>query len=274
MKTCLLALFTLLLLTVISSAQPPDTMWTRAYGGTSFDEAYAVCAASDGGFVAVGRSRSFSAQFDYYAIRLNSMGDTLWTRTYGGTAYDHAYGVAEAANGGFIIIGSSQSYGAGSYDAYVVRINGSGDTLWTRTYGTTGVDFGYAIVSTTDGGWALAGSITVSGQSLNMMLTRIDDNGDIIWNAVTADPTWMKRLGCSTRRTAVSFWAGARFPRGVHGPICTRFARTVPATLSGHGAQVRTNTKSPLARSNPWMAGRWLPDGNSRSALIILTSSW
>jgi len=94
--------------------------------------------------------------------------------------------------------------------------------LWTRTYGTTGVDFGYAVVSTIDGGWALAGSITVSGQSLNMMLTKIDDDGDIIWERSYGGSNVDEAFGLQYTSDGGFLWAGARFPgeftaRYVHG---------------------------------------------------------
>ncbi len=181
MKTCLLALTAILFLGTMASAQPPDTMWTHAYGGGGQDIAFGVASISDGGFVAVGRSRSFSSDYGIFAVRVDAMGDTLWTRTYGGASFDQAAGVCEVSGNDFLIVGSTASYGAGSYDAYVIRISSAGDTLWTRTYGTPSLDYGYAIVPSADGGFALAGSTTTPGQSLNALLLKADANGNVIW---------------------------------------------------------------------------------------------
>jgi hypothetical protein len=181
MRICVLALFTTLLCAAATLAQPPDTMWTRAYGGTGPDEAFGVCAVSDGGFVAVGRSRSFSSEYNVFAVRVDAMGDTLWMRSYGGAGLDHAAGVCEVAGDGFLIAGYTTSFGAGFYDAYVIRLSNTGDTLWTRTYGTSGADFGYAIVPTADGGFAVAGSSAMSGPSLDAWLLKADANGNVIW---------------------------------------------------------------------------------------------
>lgn len=185
----LLVLLPLLLLTLCAHAQPepPDTLWTHTYGGANVDEALGVCATTDGGYVAVGRSRSFSAQFDVYAVRVNSMGDTLWTRTYGGNATDEANDVSEIPGIGFAIAGTTQSFGAGLSDIYVICIAENGDTLWTRTFGTSGLDFGYAVTTTLDGGIAVAGTTTVPNQSINMSLMKLNSQGDILWSRTYGD---------------------------------------------------------------------------------------
>ena len=113
MRICWLALFTALLGAAAACAQPPATMWTRAYGGTGMDEAFGVCAVSDGGFVAVGRSRSFSPEYNVFAVRVDAMGDTLWQRNYGGASLDHAAGVCEVGGNGFLIAGFAMPFGAG-----------------------------------------------------------------------------------------------------------------------------------------------------------------
>jgi hypothetical protein len=180
MRICWLALFTALLCAAAAFAQPPDTMWTRPYGGSGLDEALGVCTVSDGGFVTVGRTRSYSPQYDIFAVRVDAVGDTLWTRTYGGTGFDQADGVCEVTGSGFLLAGYTTSFGAGSYDVYVICITNAGDTLWTRTYGTSGSDFGYAILPTANSGFALAGSWSV-GQSLDAFLLKADANGNVIW---------------------------------------------------------------------------------------------
>ncbi|MQY71655.1 hypothetical protein GH141_06980, partial [bacterium] len=90
--------------------------------------------------------------------------DTLWTRTYGGTGEDVGHFVQETSDGGYIIAGYTTSFGAGSYDVYLVKTNEDGDTLWTKTYGGTGSDVGYSVQETPDEGYIIAGRTTSFGQ--------------------------------------------------------------------------------------------------------------
>lgn len=181
MKTCLLALTALLFLGAMAAAQPPDTIWTRAYGGTATDEADAICPISTGGFYVAGRSRALSPQWDVWLLRINDLGDTLWTRAIGGAGNDFGTAVCEAEDGGAIVVGSTESFGAGSNDVYLVRTNGQGDTLWTRAYGGTSADFGYGIVRTFDGGYAVCGSKGTAAQSLNMYLLKFSATNQLQW---------------------------------------------------------------------------------------------
>src|SRR6266478_2537796 len=77
-------------------------------------------------------------------------------KTYGGPGSDIGLSVQQTSDGGYVIVGQTQSYGAGSWDVYVVKTNSSGDTLWTKTYGGTNNDVGYSIRQTTDGGYIIA----------------------------------------------------------------------------------------------------------------------
>ena len=124
-----------------------DTLWTRTYGGTHNDEGYSVRQTTDGGYIVAGATASFADTLngDVYLIKTNANGDTLWTRTYGGSVSDTGYFVQQTSDGGYVVAGYTNSFGAGGYDVYVIKTNSSGDTLWTRTYGGTGNDYGYSV---------------------------------------------------------------------------------------------------------------------------------
>jgi hypothetical protein len=109
--------------------------------------------------------------------------DTVWTRTYGGTAADYGYSVTQTpADGGFVLAGTVYSFGAGSYDAYVVKTDQNGDSLWARTYGGSGVDYAYSVEQTLDGGYVLAGYTSSLGSGGNdFYLVKIDEHGKPEW---------------------------------------------------------------------------------------------
>ncbi len=135
-----------------------DTVWTRTFGGTRTDGGYSVAQVTDGGYIITGYTSSFGTDgSDAWLIKTDATGDTMWTRTYGGEDSDWGYSVARTANDGYIIAGCTQSFGAGHTDFWLVRIDAWGDTMWTRTFGGADDDFGYSVLQTTDGGYAICG---------------------------------------------------------------------------------------------------------------------
>ena len=135
-----------------------DTIWTRNYGGMDWDFCRQLVSLPDGGFAVFGQTFSYGAgDGDFYLLRLNSDGDTLWTKTYGGPGLESGESIALASDGGFYLGGYTASFGAGMHDIYVVRTNSDGDTLWTKTFGGPEDDFGYAIAVTPDNGYVVAG---------------------------------------------------------------------------------------------------------------------
>lgn len=159
-----------------------DTMWTRTYGGTGSDFAYSVQQTLDGGYIVAGGTSSFGAgDMDYYLVKTNSIGDTVWTRTYGGTGMDDFCEVQQTTDGGYIIEGCTNSFGAGSVDFYLVKTNPLGDTLWTKTYGRSTQDWGSSVDQTSDGGYILAGYTSFGAGSYDIYLVKTNSVGDTLW---------------------------------------------------------------------------------------------
>lgn len=89
-----------------------NAIWFKTYGGGNDDEAYAVQQTTDGGYIVAGYSRSFSSNNTYkaYLVKTNALGDTLWTRTYGGIKNDYANSVQQTTDGGYILAGFTTSF--------------------------------------------------------------------------------------------------------------------------------------------------------------------
>jgi len=163
-----------------------DTLWTRTYGGSSTDWAESVQQTADGGYIVAGTTRSFGAtEYDFYVVKTNSQSDTLWTRTYGGNGDDQAHSVQQTADSGYIVAGHTNSFGMGTPDypnMYLVKTNGSGDTLWTRTYGGSGHDVSYSVDTTADGGYIVAGRTDSFGAGLwDFYLVKTNSLGEPLW---------------------------------------------------------------------------------------------
>jgi len=161
-----------------------DTIWTRTYGGSDYDGGFSVAQTSDGGYIIAGYTRSFGAgEEDVYLVKTDSLGDTIWTRTYGGSDDDHGYSVAQTSDGGYIVAGYTESFGAGSWDVYLVKTDAVGDTIWTRTYGGSDWDEGYSVAQTSDGGYIVAGVYDYDweAETGDVYLVKTDAVGDTIW---------------------------------------------------------------------------------------------
>ena len=135
-----------------------DTLWTREYGGQFYEEGYAGVERIGEGYLITGNTSTYGAGWrDIYLIKINQNGDTLWTRTYGDSVDDCGYSIQETEDGGYIIAGETDSYGAGRSDIYLVRIDSLGNIVWTKTIGGVLSEVAWAIQKTSDGGYIIAG---------------------------------------------------------------------------------------------------------------------
>ncbi len=159
-----------------------NIIWARSYGGGSFKNHYgrSVQQTTDGGFIIAGETNR-SGNYDIFLVKINANGDTLWTKTYGGSSWDVGYSVQQTADGGFIIAGETTSFGPGDFDVYLIKTNPTGDTLWTKTYGGTGSDMGYSVQQTSDGGYIITGETGSFGVGGDVYLIKTNSNGDALW---------------------------------------------------------------------------------------------
>jgi len=169
---------------VIKTNALGDTTWTRTFGGAT-DNEYGFCVQqnTDGGYIVSGVASSFDdVAGDMYLIKLDSAGDTIWTRTYGGIGYEWGAYVQQTTDGGFIIAGQTPAFGAGGFDAYLVKLDSSGNISWTKTYGNSGLETGSAVQQTTDGGYILSGEIDSYGAGNgDFYLIKTDSTGNVVW---------------------------------------------------------------------------------------------
>ncbi len=183
MNPRLLILSTLLLYFTTASAQP-DSLWSRTFGGDSPDGCFSVQQTSDGGYMLAGFTSSFGAgSDDFWLVKTNTNGDSLWSHTYGGDDDDWCHSAQLTTDGGFVLAGMTDSFGAGNRDFWLVKTNANGDSLWSRTYGGTGDDECRSIQPTADGGYVLAGYTTSFGAgNRDFWLVKTNANGDSLWS--------------------------------------------------------------------------------------------
>jgi hypothetical protein len=161
-----------------------DTLWSRTYGGGNWEQGFSVQQTTDGGYIMVGHTFSFGVGFyDVYLIKTDSLGEPLWSRTYGGSDSDYGRSVQQTTDGGYIVTGYTESFGAGLEDLYLIKTDSLGDTLWSRTYGGSDSDLGFSVQQTTDGGYVVAG-VTYSFGNGEIYLIRTDSTGDTLWTRI------------------------------------------------------------------------------------------
>jgi hypothetical protein len=157
--------------------------WEKSYEG------YDIQGTSDNGFIIAGRneiSKSGHVVYpDLYITKINECGDLLWQKIYGGRYGEEGFSVQQTKDGGYIVVGEKDSYGAGVFDVYLLKTDKNGDTLWTRTYGGEDDDVGNSVLQTSDGGYIIAGwTDSFDARTWDIYLIKIDEKGDTLWTFI------------------------------------------------------------------------------------------
>ena len=157
----------------------PEMKWQKTFGGASSDAGYSIVATKDGGFAALGVTKSFgSGQFDAYLVRGDADGNELWKRTYGTALSEFTYSLSATNDGGFLIGGTTTV--ASGFRAWMVKVTSDGTVEWDKTYGTT-TQVGFSSIQTSDGGYALTGYLSVSNRAMDVFLLKTDTGGNQQW---------------------------------------------------------------------------------------------
>lgn len=178
-----------------------NLIWDNSYGGTDTDELYMIRETADSGFVFTGNTYSADVNFtasnglrDMYLVKTDSLGNLEWADTYGGSGFDYGYDVIEDANGDFVLAGFSNSSNGditgnyGDYDVVNIKTNDQGILTWSKHYGGSGDDRGYALVETLGSNYLVVGrtassdgDVSVDYLDYEAWVVNLDLNGDIIW---------------------------------------------------------------------------------------------
>jgi hypothetical protein len=159
-----------------------NLQWSKRFSSPGQDDGNSVLQTNDGGYIIGATTTGFGAGgADAWVLRTDSAGTLLWSKTFGGITYDWIHDIYAVSTGGFITIGQTNSFGAGNYDMYFIRLDANGDSLWTRAYGDFALDEGQCISETTDGGFmGLGGSIPPGAG--DMFLVKTDAMGNSLCN--------------------------------------------------------------------------------------------
>ncbi|UOY08725.1 hypothetical protein L0P88_09270 [Muricauda sp. SCSIO 64092] len=186
-----------------------NILWEKSFGFSGHDHSYDLVETVDGGFFFSGfldvTSSNGEGSTDkgrltahgvgeFWGTKIDGDGNLQWRKFFGGTNNDRSFGVVNAHDGGYILVGASESDDfdignpKGSYDFWAVKINKNGTFVWESSFGGTGIDQAQDIVATTDGGYVITGNtfsedtqVTKNNGQSDVWLIKIDDNGQLLW---------------------------------------------------------------------------------------------
>ncbi len=151
-----------------------------SFGGYSNETGKSVVQLADSGFIMTGYTSSTGfGGYDVYLVRADKNGNLLWQKTIGGTDWDFGTSIQHTSDGGFIIAGTTYSYGRGNADGYIIKTDASGSISWYKTYGGKKDDEFKSVIQTADGNYALTGYTKSYADSLgDVWVFKVDVNGD------------------------------------------------------------------------------------------------
>ncbi|MCF6192507.1 MAG: T9SS type A sorting domain-containing protein, partial [Candidatus Hydrothermae bacterium] len=172
-------------LSLIKLSSTGQMQWSRGFYyryASGYEETNALISTRDSGYMIVGWTDSYGVVGgkDVLVVKLDSLGHLQWARTVGGTLDDVGEAVVQTDDGGYAVAGWTQSFGAGSTDVYIFKLDSLGNLQWTRTAGGTGNDVGYDIVQTRTGDLVVVGYTTSYGAgNRDMFLVKLDASGNV-----------------------------------------------------------------------------------------------
>lgn len=157
--------------------------WNKTFGNEKFDAGKSLLELNDEGYLLGGFSvSSTEPEEDMLIIKVDKTGKTQWNKTFGGIQREFLYDMISLSDGSFLLVGETNTYGSGSQDIWLVKINNSGDWLWDHTYGLgSGTERGYSIIQASGNSFVIVG-MTSSQDHSDVWIIKIDENGSILWD--------------------------------------------------------------------------------------------
>ena len=156
-----------------------NVVWLKSYGAATYQEdATEIEALSDGGYVVAGRIRA--TKYDSWVAKLDANGDVIWLKTYGELGSDEIIAaIHTTSDGGYVLAGNYMS--STPYDAWVAKLDASGNVSWQKTYGAApSEEIAYDVKQTSDGGYVVAGRTNFCGGN-DAWVAKLDSGGNVTW---------------------------------------------------------------------------------------------
>ena len=160
-----------------------NSEWSKTFGEYNQGQAYSIIQNIDGSFILLGYTNNYPSTPEKYEqillIKMNTVGDTLWTKGFDLHTHNQGYEIIQTSNGEYVIVGYIKTI-SNEKKIYLVKTNSFGDTLWTKTFGHGISCSGYSVKETNDGGFIITGWDTFSNGLYTMVLIKTDGNGNML----------------------------------------------------------------------------------------------
>ncbi|MFZ2125785.1 MAG: hypothetical protein WA087_01555, partial [Candidatus Saccharimonadales bacterium] len=161
-----------------------NVVWNKTWGGPGMDRADSVAQTADGGYIVSGTYAINGG--DSYIAKYDSDGNIVWNKTWGGSEFDEGSSVIQTSDNGYMVTGTTNSFGGGYMQLFLIKYDSDGNMSWNNVY--SGLDYtsSESIVQTSDGGYAIAGSVSGSGVNAggcDTLLAKFNSSGNLTWDA-------------------------------------------------------------------------------------------
>ncbi len=159
-------------------------LWSRFFNDGLTDLGYGVIQTPDNGFLLVGDTRlTEQSNSNVLLIKLDAFGNKIWSKQFGGSNDDSGFRIIPTVrSGGYLIVGSTSSFGAGSSDVLLIKLDANGNEVWTEVHGTAGKDAGRAVIEVSDGYLVTGHAFNAANNSSDLYLLKADFAGKKVWD--------------------------------------------------------------------------------------------
>src|SRR5690554_4345901 len=186
-------------ISIIKITKTGNEIWRNDFDAGNMSEAYSLVQTSNDDLFICGstfRNSSNTGQ-DILLVKMNSSGDTIWTKTYGGNESDYGNNIISTSDGNLLIAAKTESFGAGAFgDIYLLKINFNGDTLWTKSYPDQDQEVPFSLLETSDGGYLVTGTNEDNSNDRGLYLLKVNSDGEKLWDKTFGAGLW--KWGFST----------------------------------------------------------------------------
>ena len=201
----IITLSAFLLIFCAASGQVPNIQWQKTFGGSSNDEIYSAQQTADGGYIMLGTSQSNDGEvtghhgtatnYDYWIVKTDDTGAIQWQKSLGGSMDDLGYAVRQTADGGYILMGGSESADGDlsgcsitEYDYWIIKLYSSGAIQWSTCLGGSSYNVGWSVQQTADMSYIAVGvsysndlQVTGNHGGADYWVVKVSSSGSLVW---------------------------------------------------------------------------------------------